>query len=154
MAKLLSIASLTGILESLSGDGLVFSQLNAPFALFDGQLELKSARAFGPSLGITLKGVLDFQQDALDMEGTIVPAYAINGLLGNLPLVGGLVTGGDRGSGLFAATYSMRGPRNAPDITINPLAALAPGFLRKLFDIFEPPPAQSSDNGPAVGRVN
>ncbi|MEX2644607.1 MAG: AsmA-like C-terminal region-containing protein [Acetobacterales bacterium] len=154
MAKLLSIASLTGILESLSGDGLVFSQLNAPFALVDGQLELKSARAYGPSLGITLKGVLDLQQDALDMEGTIVPAYAINSLLGNLPLVGGLVTGGDRGSGLFAATYSMRGPRNAPDITINPLAALAPGFLRKLFDIFEPPPAQSSDNGPAVGRLN
>lgn len=146
IAKLLSIASLTGIVESLGGEGLAFSQLRAPFALVDQKLELKSARAYGPSLGITLKGYFDFKQDQLDMEGTIVPAYAINSLLGSLPLVGGLVTGGDTGSGLFAATYSMRGPRSAPDISINPLAALAPGFLRKLFDIFDPDPAQSTTN--------
>ncbi len=150
MAKLLSIAALTGIVESLGGEGLAFSQLRAPFALVDETLELKSARAYGPSLGITLKGFFNFKQDSLDMEGTIVPAYAVNSLLGNLPLVGGLVTGGDVGSGLFAATYSMRGPRSAPDISINPLAALAPGFLRKLFDIFEPDPAQSTTS--EVGR--
>jgi hypothetical protein len=39
----------------------------------------------------------------------VVPAYSVNQVLGGIPLVGGLLTGGE-GEGLLAATYTLRGP--------------------------------------------
>jgi hypothetical protein len=65
-----------------------------------------------------------------------VPAYAINSFLSNIPVIGDLLQGG-KGKGLFAATYTATGKLSKPDFSINPLAALAPGFLRGLFDIFD-----------------
>jgi len=57
--------------------------------------------------------------------------------LGNIPVLGWLVTGGDKGGGLVAFNYSMRGPSQDPNVVVNPLSALTPGFLRKLFNIFD-----------------
>jgi len=76
-----------------------------------------------------------------------VPAYGINSLLGNIPVIGELLQGGE-GEGLFAATYTASGKLSQPSFSVNPLAALAPGFLRGLFEVFdgsggapsEPPP--------------
>ena len=34
---------------------------------------------------------------------------------------------------IFAATYTVRGKEGDSDISVNPLSALAPGFLRGLF---------------------
>jgi hypothetical protein len=51
-------------------------------------------------------------------------------------VLGKLLTGGEEGGGVFAATYKMKGPTDDPKMTVNPLTALAPGFLRHLFDIF------------------
>lgn len=137
IAKVLSIASLTGILESLAGDGIAFGRLTAPFALVGNMLELKNARAWGPSIGITLQGLVDLDAHEIDIEGTLVPAYVLNSVLGNIPLLGGIITGGEVGGGIFAATYKMRGPLSEPKVSVNPLAALAPGVLRRLFDIFD-----------------
>jgi hypothetical protein len=68
----------------------------------------------------------------------VVPAYTLNAVFGNIPLLGPLLTG-EKGSGIFAATYRMKGKIENPDVTINPLATLAPGFLRGLFGIFDAP---------------
>jgi hypothetical protein len=61
----------------------------------------------------------------------VAPAYAINSILGNVPIIGPLFGGGSQG--LFAANYRVSGPSNDPDVTVNPLSALAPGILRQLF---------------------
>ncbi|XKG61896.1 DUF3971 domain-containing protein [Caenispirillum salinarum] len=135
LAKVLSVAALTGILESLSGEGLAFSRAVAPFEMEDGVLRLTDARAHGPSLGLTAEGVIGTEEpEVVDVRGTIVPVYAINSLLGNLPVIGDLITGGDEGGGLFAATYTVKGELAAPSVNVNPLSVLAPGFLRKLFE--------------------
>ena len=72
---------------------------------------------------------------SLDLQGTIVPAYFFNSLLGNVPLIGRLFSP-ERGGGVFAASYSLRGKLDDPDVTVNPLSALTPGFLRGVFGIF------------------
>jgi hypothetical protein len=136
LARLLSVAALTGILDELRGEGLNFAALDLPFVQTEGMLELREARAFGASLGFTAAGKIYTDADILDMNGTIVPAYAVNSLLGNLPVVGTLFTGGEKGGGVFAATFRMTGPREEPNVAINPVATLAPGFLRNLFGIF------------------
>jgi uncharacterized protein YhdP len=136
LAKLLSVASLTGILNILRGDGISFDRFEAPFTLKDDVLVTTAVKMNGASLGFTAEGWVSFRDDTLALRGTVVPAYTINSVLGNIPLLGRLLTGGD-GSGVFAATYRMTGKLDDPDVSVNPLATLTPGFLRGLFGIFE-----------------
>lgn len=146
LAHVVSLLALTGIVESIQGEGLKFSELKLPFTLRGGILELRDGKAWGPSLGFTAKGSYDTVGETMKMEGTIVPAYSINAVLGNIPVLGNIFTGGEEGSGVFAATYSMTGSGEKPEISVNPLSALAPGFLRNLFNIFE---AENEKEGPA-----
>ena len=73
--------------------------------------------------------------DVLDLEGTMIPAYALNSVFGHIPLLGEIFTGGEKGGGVFAATYRMTGPIEEPMVSVNPLSALAPGILRNVFGI-------------------
>jgi hypothetical protein len=136
LAKVLSVASLTGIFELLKGEGLPFRRLIAPFTKRGDVIEVSDARSYGSALGITMKGRIDLANEAVDLDGTLVPAYAINSALGFLPVIGDILVG-PTGGGVFAATYRVSGRIEDPSITVNPLAALAPGVLRKLFQFFE-----------------
>jgi hypothetical protein len=139
-AKLLQAMTLYGVLEAVAGPGLGFTQLVAPFSLTPEVLTLGEARAFSASLGLTAKGTLNRRTRRLALEGTIVPAYFFNSLLGNLPIIGRLFAP-EAGGGLFAATFQLNGPADDPQVSVNPLAALTPGFLRGLFGIGQGTPA-------------
>lgn len=134
IAKLLQAMTLFGLVEALATQGLGFAKLIAPFTLTPEALVLEEARAFSASLGLTAKGSLDRRRRRLAMEGTIVPAYIINSLLGNIPLFGRLFSP-EAGGGVFAATFRLQGPLDDPQVSINPLAALTPGFLRGIFGL-------------------
>jgi len=136
LARTLALASLTGITNALTGKGIQFARVDVPVVFKDRVARIENARAVGSELGLTANGEIDLGADKLQLEGTIVPAYTINSVLGNIPLLGDLLTG-DKGSGVFAATYRMQGPLDNPKVSVNPLAALAPGFLRNLLGIFE-----------------
>jgi hypothetical protein len=135
LGKLLQAMTLYGLVDVMRGAGLGFTSLVAPFRLTDSALELADARAFSSSLGLTMKGQVDLDAQQIDMQGTIVPAYFFNSLLGNIPLVGKLFSP-ERGGGVFAASYTLRGRLDDPEVSVNPLAALTPGFLRGLFGLF------------------
>jgi len=137
LARLVSLMALTGILEALQGEGLSFDTFEMPFDYADGVLSLTDAKATGASLGFTASGAIYSHADVVDITGTVIPVYALNSALGNLPLIGGLLTGGEEGGGIFAANYTMTGPRSDPEVSVNALSALAPGFLRNFFGIFD-----------------
>ena len=156
LARLVSLMALTGILEALQGDGLAFEVLKIPFDFADGVIHLTDARATGASLGFTASGSIYTHADVVDIEGTVIPVYALNSVLGKLPLIGNIFSGGEEGGGIFAANYTMTGLRSDPDVSVNPLSALAPGFLRNFFGIFDDaggPPLESgnSDSSPIPG---
>lgn len=136
IGKVLQAVTLYGLVDALRGPGLVFDRLVAPFRLSGDVLELRDARAFSSSLGVTAKGRLDTVRRVMDIEGTIVPAYVINSALGRLPLVGRLFSP-EQGGGVLSVTYAVRGKLDDPTIVVNPLSALTPGVLRRLFDIFD-----------------
>ena len=142
LARLLSVAALTGIVDELQGNGISFSRLNLPFKFSDGAFEIADGAMYGPSIGLTANGIYDTNRNTIDGDGTIVPAYAVNSALGGIPILGPLLTGGETGGGVFAATYAMRGNPDGAAITVNPLATLTPGFLRRIFRVFDPPPAK------------
>ena len=136
MAKILSQAKLEDVNRLLAKEGIPFAHFTAKMELSDEAVELDKARAYGAALGITAKGRIDLEADAIDIEGTIVPAYVVNQIIGEIPLIGRILTGGE-GEGVFAATYTAKGPFDDPKVSVNPLAALAPGFLRGIFNVFE-----------------
>ncbi|MBI1986447.1 MAG: AsmA-like C-terminal domain-containing protein [Rhodospirillales bacterium] len=136
LTHVLSIMALTGIVEAMQGSGLAFGTLDVPFVLGDGWLEIKNAKAAGASLGFTASGTVYTHADVIDINGTVVPAYAINSALGRLPVIGDIFTGGEKGGGVFAANFAMSGPATDPKVTVNPLSALTPGIFRNVFDIF------------------
>ncbi len=132
LTKILSLASLTGIFDLLKGEGLPFTRLTVPFTKVGDTIHIREAHAYGPALGFTFEGRIDLAADTADLKGTVVPAYTINSVLGRIPLIGDILVG-PKGGGVFAVTYSVKGPLDDPDIAVNPLAALAPGVLRGLF---------------------
>jgi hypothetical protein len=149
MAKLLSVASFTSIASLLSGEGIPFTRLTGDFTAQDGKVTVKGGRAYGGALGINASGTVDLGQSTLDLEGTLVPAYMLNNIIGNIPLIGNFLLGGE-GQGLFAAGFRASGPLGDPTISVNPLSVLAPGALRKLF-LFEP---TTPDGTPSPSRGN
>ena len=106
------------------------NRMDSDFALEKGLLSLDEGRVFGGELGITFRGWVDLNYEKLDIGGAIVPAYSVNRILSAIPLIGEVLTGGD---GLFAANFRATGDLAEPEFSINPLTALAPGLLRKLF---------------------
>ena len=136
MAKLLQEAKLADINSLLAKEGIPFARFTGRMLLTDERIEIEKARAYGPALGITAQGKINLDADELDLEGPIVPAYVVSQVIGEIPLIGRILTGGE-GEGLFAATYRAHGPLEDPKVSVNPLAALAPGFLRGLFNIFD-----------------
>lgn len=146
IAKLLGVMSLTGILDALSGKGIGFEAAEVPFTKTGDLLEIGDSRAYGSALGFTAKGWIDLEADRLDLAGTVVPAYTLNSVFGRIPLIGPIFAP-EKGSGVFAATYRMRGSLEDPEIIHNPLATLTPGFLRGLFNIFEAPVSKPPSGG-------
>ncbi len=136
LARVLTLASFQGIQDVVAGnDGITFRQLEIPFRLTEEALDVKNARARGSALGILAEGRIDRAALTIDMAGEVAPAHTLNSLLGNIPIIGDVLTGG--GEGIFAATYKVRGPLDDPTVTVNPLSVLTPGFTRRILSGFE-----------------
>jgi len=129
VAKFLTVASFSGMLDLLTGEGLAFSHLDAPFEYRNKQLMLKHAKAFGNVLGVTANGTYDRRFEEMDIRGQVAPAYSLNMILGKIPLVGSLLAGKD--GTVFAADYYISGASEDAEIKINPLSALSPNSLKE-----------------------
>ncbi|MDA8708843.1 AsmA-like C-terminal domain-containing protein, partial [Hellea sp.] len=132
LAQMLSVASLTGIFDTLGGAGLNFKEFVVPFSLEEGVLNVRNARVSGPALGMTGHGEIHFKDRTLDLDGTLVPAYTANSMLGDIPVIGDIFVG-KKGEGIFALSYTVKGSFSETQIAVNPLSALTPGFLRGIF---------------------
>lgn len=149
IGKLLQAVTVFGILDAVQGGaGLSFQRAVVPFTLTPAELRIEDARAFSASLGLTARGRWLRDSHTLDFEGTIVPAYVLNSLLGNLPLIGRLFSP-EQGGGVFAASFRVRGSADDPEVSLNPLAAVTPGFLRGLFGLVQD---RSGDGGGGARR--
>jgi hypothetical protein len=130
--RFLSVAALTGLVDALTGEGFLFSGASAKFTKTRGKIDVADFRSAGPSIGLTSKGSIDLDANKIDLKGALVPAYALNSILGNIPIIGEFLQGG-KGEGMFSATYTISGDLGEPKIDVNGWSALAPGFLRNLF---------------------
>lgn len=150
LARMLTLASLTGIGNLLGGEGIQVDHLILPFNLDDRNLTFTDGLMRGSQLGLTLKGEVELAKETIDLAGTIIPVYSINRLIGQVPIIGRILTGVD-GRGAFAVTYSLKGPHEQPTVYVNPLSILTPGLIRDFFGELlngnlEPPEIRETDD--------
>ncbi|MGC1429819.1 MAG: AsmA-like C-terminal region-containing protein [Albidovulum sp.] len=124
LAELLNAISVVGLLNQLNGAGILFSNVTADLRITPDQVEISNGAATGPSLGVSAAGLYATGTQSLDIQGTISPIYALNG-------VGQIFS--KKGEGLFGFNYSMTGSAADPDISVNPLSILTPGMFRNIF---------------------
>ena len=134
LAHVLNAASLTGLVDSLLGHGIQFQRLDATIRREGPVLRVLDSLAYGPSLGVSATGTVRRDTNQVQLQGMVVPAYGLSRLIDQIPILGKILTGGKK-EGLLAAEYILEGDADDPRVVINPLTALAPGFLRSLFSI-------------------
>ncbi|MBY0257812.1 DUF3971 domain-containing protein [Methylobacterium sp.] len=115
-----------------AGNDVEFDRLRAIFTRTGTRIDISDAAISNPAMGFTMTGFLDTAKERTDINGTFVPLYGLNNVVSQLPILGQLL-GGGRNEGLFALNFRVSGRLSKPDVSVNPLSALAPGILRKLF---------------------
>lgn len=131
LARLLSAASPFGIIDMITGDA-GFDHMRGYFKWQGDRLDLERVRAAGSVVGINIDGHIDMAQSRANLYGTLVPFSFFNSVIGSIPLLGDVITGGS-GQGVIAAAYTVKGPTDNLDVSVNPVSLLTPGFLRNLF---------------------
>lgn len=135
LAALLGAISVVGLLEQMSGNGILFDDGDVEFVLNPAGVQITRGTAVGLSLGISFEGAYSSGSGRLDLQGVVSPIYLLNSL--------GQVFG-RKGEGLFGFNYRVTGPADDPSVSVNPLSILTPGMFR---EIFRRPPPQIRDNG-------
>ncbi|MDB5487201.1 MAG: hypothetical protein JWQ58_916 [Reyranella sp.] len=144
------IGTLNSAIDGLNSAGNAlqqFDSLSANLVKAGDRIQVRNGRTSGQSIGLTTQGVIDIGQDTALLNGVVVPAFALNNLLSNVPLLGPLLTGGKDG-GLFAISYQLHGPLDDLKTDVNMMSAVTPGALRDLFNAGAVPPPNT---GPPAG---
>ena len=128
LAKLLTLASLQGIADTLSGDGIRFKSFEMKTNSEGNVLNIEDALAMGPAVSILLEGYVDKGQ-VVSLKGTLVPATKLNSIIASIPLVGGILVGKKTGDGVVGVSFKMKGPPKDIKTTVNPIKTLTPRFI-------------------------
>jgi hypothetical protein len=110
-----------------------FDQLSIAFRKEGDTIEIVDAVLRGPIFGGSADGAIDLAEGRMNLSGTFIPAYAFNNLFGRLPVFGEILGAGSSG-GLIGVTFRLSGPIDAPKLAFNPMSAITPGILRKIFE--------------------
>jgi hypothetical protein len=113
--------------------GVEFSRMRVEFTRAPGKLTIKDGVVRGMQVGATMDGIVDYAGNDVRLRGTFVPLYGLNNAFGQIPIVG-LFLGGGSNEGLVGITFEVAGPPGAPTLRVNPISAVAPGLLRKMFE--------------------
>ncbi|WP_300528600.1 AsmA-like C-terminal region-containing protein [Maricaulis sp.] len=133
LARILAAGSFEGLGALLNGDGIRFENVDADIMLQDQLLTVGEAQATGSSLGVTAAGTVDFAGELAAIDGNLAPSYAVNSMLGDLPVIGDILVSRP-GEGIFGITYSVEGPFDSLTVFANPLSVIAPGVFRRIFE--------------------
>ncbi len=112
---------------------VAFTKLHMDFTRSGDYFDISDAVMWGREVGGTLSGQFDYKRDYVNITGTFVPAYGLNNAFAKIPVLG-LFLAGNKYEGVFSIPFQVTGRASQPSLSINPIAAVSPGFLRKIFD--------------------
>lgn len=121
LAQLLTVASMTGLNDTLTGEGIAFTDFEFPIRYRGDTLFVRNGWAKGKALGINVWGTTDVGDKTMALNGTLIPAYRINALFGDVK---------SNGLGLVGIKYDVKGAFKTPQVGVDPLSVIMPGFIK------------------------
>ena len=138
LAKLLTLASLQGIADTLSGEGIRFESFEMKSNSEGNVINIEDALAIGPAISILLEGYVD-KGKIVSLRGTLVPATKLNSIIASIPVVGNILVGKKIGEGVVGVSFKMKGPPKAIKTTVNPIKTLTPRFIVRAIEKLKKP---------------
>ena len=87
----------------------------------------------GDLIGLAFRGTAYDKAGNINLSGTFMPAYGLNRIFGEIPLLGLFLGNGDE-RGLIGITFKLSGKAKTPQLTVNPISVIAPGIFRQIFE--------------------
>ncbi|NPC89559.1 hypothetical protein HNH97_11680 [Gluconacetobacter entanii] len=132
VVRMVNNASIYGWLKAPHAPEFEVEHVTMPLTFRDGVVNITDGLVSNASLGATVAGRINLDKATLDLDGTIIPAFAVNAAPGHLPGVLGWLFSPEKNGGVVSATYQINGSFDNPSVHVNPYALLLPGFLRDL----------------------
>ncbi len=133
LTKILTLASLQGIADLLSGEGVRFDEFEMSFQNKKDLMEINEIYAIGPAISILMDGYVQ-GSELVSLRGTLVPATTINKFVGSIPIVGDILVGKKTGEGVFGVSFKIKGPPKNLKTTVNPIKTLTPRFITRTLE--------------------
>ena len=133
LAKLLTLASLQGIADLLTGEGIRFTDFEMKFSNTDELMKIEELYAIGPAISLLMEGYIE-TGDLVSLKGTMVPATTINRTISSIPLLGDILVGKKVGEGVFGVSFKIKGPPKKLKTTVNPVKTLTPRFITRTLE--------------------
>ena len=133
LAKLLTLASLQGIADLLTGEGIRFTDFEMKFSNNNELMRIEELYAIGPAISLLMEGYIE-SDDLVSLRGTMVPATTINRTISSIPLLGNILVGKKVGEGVFGVSFKIKGPPNNLKTTVNPVKTLTPRFITRTLE--------------------
>ncbi len=133
LAKLLTLASLQGIADLLTGEGVRFTDFEMIYSNTNSLMTIEEIYAIGPAISIMMEGYIE-GKDLVSLRGTLVPATTINRSISSIPLIGDLLVGKKVGEGVFGVSFKIKGPPKDLKTKVNPVKTLTPRFITRTLE--------------------
>ena len=133
LTKLLTLASLQGIADLLSGEGIGFDEFEMNFENQNNLTTINEIYAIGPAISILMDGYVE-KNKLVSLRGTLVPATTINKAIGTIPILGKILVGKKTGEGVFGVSFKIKGPPKDLETTVNPIKTLTPRFITRTLE--------------------
>ena len=132
-AKLLSLASLQGIADLLTGEGIRFTDFEMSFSKNGSLTTIDELYAIGPAVSILMNGYIESKR-LISLRGTLVPATTINRSISSIPLLGKILIGDKSGEGVFGVSFKIKGHPKDLKTVVNPIKTLTPRFITRTLE--------------------
>ena len=133
LAKLLTLASLQGIADLLTGEGIRFTDFEMKFSNNGKLMTIEEMYATGPAISILMDGYIESNK-LISLRGTLVPATTVNRTISSIPLIGNILVGKKIGEGVFGVSFKVKGSRKNLETTVNPIKTLTPRFITRTLE--------------------
>jgi len=133
LTKLLTLASLQGIADLLTGEGIRFNEFEMKFNKDKGLMTIEEIYSLGPSISVLMEGYVQ-KDDLISLRGTLVPATTVNKVIGSIPLLGDILVGKKAGEGVFGVSFKIKGYPKDLKTTVNPIKTLTPRFITRTLE--------------------
>ena len=129
----MTLASLQGIADLLTGEGIRFNEFEMKFNNSNGIMKIEEIYSLGPSISILMDGYVQ-KDDLISLRGTLVPATTINKAIGTIPVLGKILVGSKTGEGVFGVSFKVKGPPKNLETSVNPIKTLTPRFITRTLE--------------------